>query len=245
MNDEGIYWTFTAAAQSIAAFVALLLAGYAVIQSLMDSARERDDSLDEVHDTLRAKYHQYIIGLAWITGSAIVLSLLTVYSNRWDFALKFWLVGFTSFIDFAAVVAGLYVVVSMVNPRKYERAAEKTLKEQASGFHLSGKSVSRADFFDAFLHLEQLVRDYLRRTDLYVASRGVPRMSFSFRQMIEALLQNERIDRDFFDELLDVNKYRNLVFHGHVETADAAMIARTIQSTNRIQQMLDSLPSQQ
>jgi hypothetical protein len=63
--------------------------------------------------------------------------------------------------------------------------------------------------------------------------------------MIEALLQNERIDRDFFDELLDVNKYRNLVFHGHVETADAAMIARTIQSTNRIQQMLDSLPSQQ
>src|SRR5690606_24978207 len=85
---------------------------------------------------------------------------------------------------------------------------------------------SASEFFDAFLHLERLVRDFLRARDLYIPSRGAARMSYSFRQMIEALRQHEIIDRSCFNELLELNRYRNLVFHGHLDQADATMVSR-------------------
>ena len=43
MNTDYIYWTFSAAAQSISALVAFLLTGYALVHTIMESARERDD----------------------------------------------------------------------------------------------------------------------------------------------------------------------------------------------------------
>ena len=223
-NVDFIYWTFSAAAQSISAFVAFLLTGYALVHSLMESARERDDTLEEVHNALRGTYHSHLSALAWLTGAAIVLSLVVVYVNRPTLPVPGWALLVVAAVDLAAVVAGLYFVVSIVDPRKYQRAAEKAI-EQAIG-PVASRS-SSGDFFDAFLHLERLVREYLRDRDLYVPSRGPPRISYSFRQMLEALRANEKIDGDFYNELLDLSKYRNLVFHGHVSEVDGAMVTRT------------------
>jgi hypothetical protein len=49
MNDEHIYWLFSSAAQSIATFVAFLLAGYTLVHAMMDSIQQRDDTLEEIH----------------------------------------------------------------------------------------------------------------------------------------------------------------------------------------------------
>lgn len=226
-----IYWTFSAAAQSIAAFVAFLLTGYALVHNLMESASERDDTLEEVHNALRSTYHSRLSALAWLTGAAIVLSLVVVYVNRPTAPAPWFALLVVAAVDLAAVVAGLYFVVSIVDPRKYQRAAEKAI-EQAIG--PVARRSSSGDFFDAFLHLERLVREYLRDRDLYVPSRGVPRMSYSFRQMLEALRANEKIDGDFYRELLELNKYRNLVFHGHVSEVDGAMVSRTKAAAQRV-----------
>src|SRR5260221_10462109 len=64
MSVDYIYWTFSSAAQSISAFVAFLLTGYALVHSLMESARERDDTLEEVHAELRKSYHERLTFLA-------------------------------------------------------------------------------------------------------------------------------------------------------------------------------------
>ena len=113
--------------------------------------------------------------------------------------------------------------MTIVDPKKYERAAKRAIDKEARS--ISEVSPS-SDFFDAFLHLERLVRDYLGRKELYVPIRGAPRMSYSFRQMLEALRMNEKIDNNFYSELLEINKYRNLVFHGHVSQVDAGMVQR-------------------
>lgn len=235
MNTDYIYWTFSSAAQSVSAFVAFLLTGYALVHALMESARERDDSLDEVHTSLRATYHDRLTALAWLTGAAIVLSLVVVYFNRPGAAVPAWCLAIVAGIDLLAVIGGLWFVVSIIDPRKYQKAAEKVLKE--SPVAVNGNVAPAAEFFAAFLHLERLVRDYLRNRDLYVPSRGAPRMSYSFRQMAEALLQNEKIDRQFFDELLEINKYRNLVFHGHVDQADATMLQRVRSAIARVEHL--------
>lgn len=229
-----IYWTFSAASQSISAFVAFLLTGYALVHNLMESARERDDTLEEVHTTLRKTYHTRLAQLAWLTGAAIVLSLIIVYLNRPGSPVNGWAVLGVALIDVAAVVAGLYFVVTIVDPQKYQRAAKKAIAEEART--VSGMSPSN-EFFDAFLHLERLVRDYLRSRDLYVPSRGAPKMSYSFRQMLEALRVNEKIDRRLFDELLELNKYRNLVFHGHVDQVDAGMVKKTKDVSEQIERL--------
>lgn len=69
MTNDHIYWTFSAAAQSIAAFVAFLLTGYALVYTLMDAAREKDDTLEEIHTLLRKKYHAYLTLLTCVTGA--------------------------------------------------------------------------------------------------------------------------------------------------------------------------------
>lgn len=232
VSVDFVYWTFSAAAQSISAFVAFLLTGYALVHTLMESARERDDTLEEVHAALRKTYHLRLTCLAWLTGAAIVLSLLLVYLNRPQSLANGYFQAIVALVDVIAVAAGLYFVVSMVDPRKYERAAKKAIEDRPQP--TIGTSPA-SDFFEAFLHLERLVRDYLRAKDLYVPSRGAPKMSFSFRQMIEALRSNEVIDSAKFEDLMEVNKYRNLVFHGHVSQVDARMVARTRELAKRIE----------
>jgi hypothetical protein len=226
-----IYWAFSAAAQSISAFVALLLAGYALVQTLMDSARERDDTLEEVHTALRKTYHKRLKILAWLAGAAIVLSLLISYCNRPGMPVVWWAQLLVGVIDLAAIGGGLYFVVSIVDPDKYQRAAAKVLEKAVEPTAPVSPS---SEFFEAFLHLERLIREYLRDRDLYVPSKGAPRMSFSFRQMIEALRASEKIDGSFFEELLEINKYRNLVFHGHVTQVDTGMVKRTRDASSRV-----------
>ena len=58
MTNDNIYWLFSAAAQSISAFVAFLLTGYALVHTLMEAAREKDDTLEEIHAALSKKYHR-------------------------------------------------------------------------------------------------------------------------------------------------------------------------------------------
>lgn len=234
VSIDYIYWTFSAASQSIAAFVALLLAGYALVHTLMESARERDDTLEEVHTELRSTYHRRLRELALLTGTAVVLSLLIVYLNRPGDPPPPGALILVALIDLAAVAFGLGFVVSIVNPAKYQKAAEKVLQDKTPPTGTSAKS-NASEFFDAFLHLERLVRDFLRARDLYVPSRGAPRMSYSFRQMIEALRQNEVVDRALFNELLELNRYRNLVFHGHLDQAEAEMVRRVREAATKFE----------
>ena len=231
MSVDYIYWTFTAAAQSISAFVAFLVTGYAIVHNLMESARERDDTLEEIHTALLKSHHDNLTYLAWLTGLAIVLSLIIVYFNRPDTPISMWAQIAVALIDIGAIFGGLLFVISIINPSKYKQAAIKVLEESAksmSDVTTSGK------FFEAFLHLERLIRDYLRNKKLYIPSLSAPRMSFSFRQLIEALHTNEIIDGKFYEELLEINKNRNLVFHGHVLDVDSSLVERTITAANKI-----------
>jgi hypothetical protein len=237
LGTDYIYWTFSAAAQSISAFVAFLLTGYALVHTLMEAARERDDSLDEVHGELKSTYYRHLRELAWLTGAAVTLSLVVVYANRSNNPAPNAALILVAIVDLGAIVGALAFVVSIIDPRKYQKAAERVLEQIPGSADIKVDVVPAKEFFGAFLHLERLVRDYLKNRDLYVPSRGAPRMSYSFRQMIEALLQNEVIDRSFFDELLDISKYRNLVFHGHVDNVEPGMIRRARSASEHIEDL--------
>lgn len=165
MNNDNLYWLFSAAAQSISAFVAFLLTGYALVHTLMEGAREKDDSLEEIHVALKKKYHSRLTLLAGVTGLAIVFSLLMVFLNRWSFQGKNFLIGVTTVVDLLAIIGGLAFVVSIVNPARYEKTATRVLEEEKQELQLSGQRTSSWEFFEEFRRLERLIRDYLRQRD--------------------------------------------------------------------------------
>ena len=233
MSVDYIYWTFSAAAQSISAFVTLLIAGYAILHAQMDRARQDDDSLEEVYLTLQTRYHSQLKFLAWVTGLGVALSLLLVYLNRPTQPVPGWAQLAVTVIDLSAVLGGLAFVVSIVDPQKLQKAARDSVEmEPAVG--ISSVTRSSAEFFTEFVKLERSIRDYVKSRDLGVASRGAANPSCTFRQMIDALHQNERIDGAFYERLREINKYRNLVFHGCVALTDAAMIEKVKEASKRI-----------
>jgi hypothetical protein len=226
-NVDYIYWTFTAAAQSVAAFVGLLLAGYALVHSLMESARERDETLDEIHAALRLRFHRWLTLLAILTSLAIVLSLGVVFANRWEYPGKYAAIAVVAAVDVASIVCGLAFVVVTTNPARYSITAERVLEQRRPELALSGETVPVGKFFAVAARLERAMKKALQAVDVAIEPPS-PGRATSFRQLADALLQNDRIDTDLHRELLVIGQYRNLVYHGHVTTADKTMMDRVL-----------------
>ena len=245
MRPDNLYWLFSASAQSISAFVAFLLTGFALVNSLMESARQSDETLVDIHRNLQRRYYKITAVLAVITGVGIVLSLLMLPLNPLTFKGKTLLIITASLFDLAAIAGGIWFVISIVDPRKYTRAAGQMKKAEDRLAQLSGVAVADTQFFHQFISLERRIREYLRIKDLYEPSIGAQRMSYSFRQMLDALYHNELIPGELYDELDKLNKYRNLVFHGHVTQVDQSMVDRVVKASDRLASVLalqQSLP---
>lgn len=234
MSGDHIYWLFSAAAQSIAAFIALMLAGYALVHTLMESARKKDDTLDEIHAVERERIHNRLALLAGTTGLAITLSLVTVFTNNWNFPCKVWLVSISAAIDILAIAGGLAFVVSIVDPRRYERIAVKELRGRAQRSDRPSEAKPADSFLEEFRRLELATRRALRDHVVAVSGNGQPRMSLSFRQTAEVLLADQLIDLELSKELYEIYKYRNFVIHGNVASADSDMIDRTRDAAERV-----------
>jgi uncharacterized protein YutE (UPF0331/DUF86 family) len=232
MNTDFIYWTFTAAAQCVASFVALLLTGYALVLSQIEAARDRDETLQDIHHALRRTYHARLTVLAWLTATAVLLSLLVVWLNRSALPPPNSLMATAASLDLLAIVAGLAFVVAIIDPGKYQKAAERELEAQQSS-DVERKVTTSAEFFRVYRKLEKVLRDQVIRMQLAVSDRDAG----SLRQMAELLHHNESIDDEFYKELLQITKYRNLLFHGDVAEADFAMVERIRGATTRSRQM--------
>lgn len=242
MSVDHVYWTFSSAAQSISAFVAFVLTGYALVHNMMESARQRDDTLDDVHSALSKSYHLQLSILMWLTGFAIILNLILVYNTRTENDPSALWIAIAMFFDAISIILGINFVVQIVNPEKYKNAAKAELKGIVDENFEKLRPV--ADFFSAFVELEKFVRDCAQSSNIKYNYRNQYNSSVSFRQMIDVLLQAELVDSVLYNELQTINKYRNLVFHGHVESADSDMIRRVKDALSKIQKNVRKVPEQ-
>jgi len=234
LNTDYIYWTFTAAAQCVSTFVALLLTGYALVLSQIEAARDRDESLQELHDGLRKSYHTRLTVLAWLTAISVILSLLAVWVNRTNEATPAPLLISAAVLDIFAIVAGLAFVVTIIDPAKYQKAAEREL-EQVQAADPGGKLTPAADFFRAYRKLERAARDLAARHEV-ATEAGEARRIGTLRKLAEELMNLETIPDDLGTELKALSKYRNLLYHGDVQTADFGMLERARGALARIRQ---------
>jgi hypothetical protein len=170
--------------------------------------------------------------LAWLTATAVLLSLLVVWINRSTLPPPNPLMATAAALDLLAIVAGLAFVVAIIDPGKYQKAAERELEAQ-QGSGVERKVTTSAEFFRVYRKLEKVLRDLLMRMQL----AGTDRDAGSLRQMAARLLENDLVDDEFYNELMQISKYRNLLFHGDMPEADFAMVERIRGATTRSRQI--------
>jgi len=56
--------------------------------------------------------------------------------------------------------------------------------------------------------------------------------------MVSVLVDNDLITKEDLYELLQINKYRNLVFHGELETVNRGMMERVKSMTGTLDRIL-------
>jgi hypothetical protein len=234
-DADSFYWLFSSIAQTIASFVAFLLTGFALVLNMMDSLEQKDETLAEIHVQLKKTCYNRIILLSVISALAIVFSLAMLYVNKIDWTLKPALFVITAGLSLLAIVLAITFVLSIINPERYKAAAEEILKEDKKEFPVSGNTVDQVNFLHEFADLEKNMRRIIKNRNLQPVDTA--RQPNSFRQMASTLYENELISREMLYELLQINKYRNLVYHGHLTKVDQAMLDRLVSARQSVGDM--------
>ncbi len=219
MKDaQNVYWVFSAAAQAIGAFVAFILAAYTLVQAMMDAAAQTDETLIEIHESLKAKYHRQLSVLAIVTAAAIIVCLAVVYLNGYAFSWLPLLIVLAALTVVASIVGAVLFVITIIDPCKYKKAAQKLAQEVRPATNALGPAPS-AEFFTKFVDLEQMLRRLWERRaggERLGHRQGPP----AFREMLDALMAAEALPAALRNLLLNVSRYRNLVFHGQLREID-------------------------
>ena len=234
IDTENVYWTYTAAAQSVAAFIALLVTGYALVLSMMESMVRTDDTLIEINESLKKDYHRVLSFLSIITALSIISCLTVVYFNKTNLWWTIWLEGLAAALTIFSIIGGVYFVINIIDPNKYRRKAE-TLSEEIKPKSVDSIS-SRDIFIKEFIELEKLIRSLWKsRTSQELTGRreGFP----GFREMIDALVSAEFLSFQMHQQLLIVNRYRNLAIHGHIEELDSHIVDKIKKITDEVRRL--------
>jgi len=119
-------------------------------------------------------------------------------------------------LDVGVLIGAIIFVVNVLRPDRYNRAAIAEFIAISDKRKPNTKKPTDL-FYKDFVDLEKDIRRFLVQHNLYVPSRGIQGMSYSFRQMVEALFLNGKISKELTAQFLEINKFRNLLFHGHIE----------------------------
>ncbi len=237
MNNDHIYWLFSSTAQTISAFIAFLLAGFALVHSMMDSIQKNDPSLEEIYYELKRKQYRTVKWLSILTGMAIILSLATVYINGIRSSILNDMVTVSSVASLASIILGIYFVITIINPDIYTITAKDMYKKETEKKASGLASIPNQHFFVEFVELEKAVRNKFEANIPKLVGNFPIDRTISFRSMVNALYRSNIIDQSLNDALMEVSKYRNLIFHGHLENVHEGILNTVKKLRSEIQDL--------
>lgn len=220
MEKDTSYWIFSASAQSVSAFIAFLLTGYAIVLNMMQSAQQNDPTIEDLHESLKGKYYTNLLILAIICGISVILNLLGIRLNDTELKNEKLFNSIVYLFTFGAIVYGFIFIIIIIDPKKYRKAATQIIEKLKEG----SEEIDVNQFFTEFVKLEKKLREYLQSHDLYIPDGRNIRMKYSVSQMVTALYKNNKIGFYAYDKLLTINKYRNAIFHGHTDKVSKYMM---------------------
>ncbi|RJQ54061.1 MAG: hypothetical protein C4530_17125 [Desulfobacteraceae bacterium] len=225
MTQDGIYWLFTSSAQTVAAFVAFLLAGFALSLGMLDGTIQRDETMAEVVEELKRGYHNRVRDLSYLTGLAIVTNLLIVMLQAVGTFYHWSLLGLGAGLNVVAIGLAIHFTVGLINPNRVRNAARRLL-EALPIPTTPEPTASVADFLAMFIPLERKLRDlaFGVTQEKLISSISSEQRFISFPRIVQSLVIHEMISKSEAERILSLARYRNLVVHGQVESVEQEMV---------------------
>jgi prepilin signal peptidase PulO-like enzyme (type II secretory pathway) len=221
MDSDNIYWYFSTSAQSIAAFIGFLTAGFYFVQDKYDILRSSDETLEPIIKEIKHNNFVKLKVLCLLTGASIIFSIALVLLNKYTIPYFTVYVVIASFVNLITIVWAISFIISIINPDKIERTATKLIKENED---LNAKDTSSSmkigEFLEKFIKLENLVRNSFSRLGYELQLGKSDKPPTRLHDQFNLLLQLELIDLQTLSDLNELNRIRNLAAHGQIDRVD-------------------------
>lgn len=230
-GPDNVYWLFSSAAQSIAALIGFLAAGFTFAHERLDRQVEKDETLEEINERIKFEYYKRLSSLLKTTGFSIGCSLLAVFLNGYDLgALGLLIKWFVAILNLFTLLLGIRFVVYIIDPKKVKKVAEELIKEDRSiAPSQEPTTVTGGQFITRFIELERLIRNFVHQNITNINDYGPVRGHEPLGRLITYLLRAEIINKEHAEILREISKVRNLAVHGEVPEVSAELLAKVNQ----------------
>jgi hypothetical protein len=223
-GPENIYWLFSSSAQAIAAFIGFLAAGFFFSYDRMDKHVEKDETLEDIYAEIKIKYYNRIIILFILTASSISLSLAMTYLNGFDLGIYGIVLRLlVSTLNLLTIIWAIVFILFIINPSKVKKTADILIKENVNiSETVTDNTMTGGEFIDKFVKLEKILRQLAIKYDLS-DEIDVHNKKMSLYDIIRYLNLRQVINNSQVNELLEVNKIRNLAAHGEIHNVESKL----------------------
>lgn len=235
LNLENIYYFYSSASQAIAAFIAFLIAGYALVFQIMDNQENIDEEQKEINYKLKKEYHNEIIYLSISTSVSIILSLISIWYNNYNIPLKNYLMIITDVFIIMTIILAISFVLRIIDPDKSKKPANSILEKEFGAITVS---VDKNEFITSFIDLEKGIRELIEMYNIPTIKRN---RFLTMGEMIRILKEYELISPEIYETLRKITKYRNLVIHGHLDNVDQKIVNELKDLNKEIYGLKDNL----
>ena len=216
VNPDSLHWLFSTSAQSLAALIAFLIAGYAFTHNTL--SQEKDETLIEINNEIKGKY---FLLLKWILLFALIgilgdLLSIALIKNKFYFNFFNIIYSLTFISNVLAIILTIIFILYIMDPKRISKTAKEIYKK--TDFIKSDEKVDYSKFLMNVVNFEKLLKGILVNKKLI--KKGI---SITIKNMLVILLRNELIDKNLADKLDLIRRYRNIAVHGGVEKVDKGM----------------------
>ncbi len=228
LEKDSVDWLFSSIFQGMAGYIAFVFTGYVLYLQNLQSKVDKDETLVDVLEELKIKNFKKFRFLSILISTTLIYALAMLLMNH-AIANDHHRFMFAKFgIAFAlwAIVDGIFLVLSLVNPKKIETESQVMLKQSNIIFQKetvplkTGEDnraqkptmISNGKFFPVVVKFEPLMRKIAKKHGISAQDSGKPA---NMRRLIDILHINQKLSSDQYGRLMEIYKYRNLVVHGH------------------------------
>ncbi len=207
MDKDTLYWIFSTAAQTIAAYVGLLLAGLCFIYGKLDHIIEKDNSLIEIYEVIKNKIFNKIILTLIITGTTIIYDITVLFGVPYIVSKKgiaIIIIALLLLMNILTIYLTISILKLIMDPKYIKKEADNIVKDYIP--RNKTKSIPIEIFIKHFIEIEKLLRSYI--------SNYSEKEYLSLRELLNIFFSQEGIGLAQRNDFLMVVRLRNLVLHG-------------------------------
>ena len=214
---DNYYWLFSALAQTTAVFVGLIYAGVTFLYGRMDGIVRADPTLDEIYGVIRQEILERLKRLLTVTLVAIALCLTILAFNETDWGTARIVVSAcTCAFCFTVMVLSAAFALKVVDPEQVKRTARALLAAEKGDS--TAERTPTGLFLRHYDRLAELLKELAR--DEHILARDSAQTPRTMKGMVERLADLSAVERSLAEEMLHLDRVRNLAVHGRLESVE-------------------------